>query len=45
LIFQSDGTALDHLPPEVQGLFGDLTAARAERIRSLLIKSLSRKIT
>jgi hypothetical protein len=45
LIFQSDGTALDHLPPQVQGLFGDLTAAKAERIRSLLIKSLSRKIT
>ena len=34
LIFQSDGTALDHLPPQVQGLFGDLTAAKAERIRS-----------
>ena len=45
LIFQNDGAALDHLPPQVQGLFGDLTAARAERIRSLLIKSLSRKIT
>ena len=25
LIFQSDGPALEHLPPQVQGLFGDLT--------------------
>lgn len=42
LIFQTDGAALEHLPPEVQGLFGDLTHAKADRIRSLLLKSLSR---
>jgi hypothetical protein len=43
LIFQSDGTALEHLPPQVRGLFGDLTEANAERIRSLLLNSLARK--
>jgi hypothetical protein len=45
LIFQPDGTALEHLPPEARGLFGDLTGDRAERIRSLLLKALSRKPT
>ena len=45
LIFQSEGTALEHLPREARGLFGELTEARAERIRSLLIKSLSRMPT
>jgi Cupin-like domain len=43
LIFQPDGAALEHLPPEARGLFGDLTEDRAERIRSLLLKALSRK--
>lgn len=41
LIFQSEGEALAHLPPEARGLFGDLTPERSERIRSLLLKSLS----
>jgi Cupin-like domain len=45
LIFQSDGAALEHLPPQVRGLFGDLTEAKAERIRSILLKSLSRTST
>ena len=45
LIFQSDGAALEHLPPEARRLFGDLTEGKAERIRSLLLKSLSRKTT
>jgi Cupin-like domain len=45
LIFQPEGTALEHLPPESRRLFGDLTAAKAERIRSLLLKSLARKPT
>ena len=45
LIFQPDGTALEHLPPESRRLFGDLTEAKAERIRSLLLKSLARKAT
>jgi hypothetical protein len=43
LIFQSDGPALEHLPPAVQGLFGELTQANAERIRLLLLKNLGRK--
>jgi Cupin-like domain len=43
LIFQSDGPALAHLPPAVQGLFGELTQANAERIRTILLKSLTRK--
>jgi len=43
LIFQSEGTALEHLPPETRGLFGELTQDKAERIRSLLLKSLARK--
>ena len=42
LIFQSDGPALEHLPADIQGLFGDLTKAKADRIRSILLKSLSR---
>ena len=42
LIFQSDGPALEHLPSAVQGLFGELTQAKADRIRSILLKSLSR---
>ena len=45
LIFQPEGTALGHLPPESRRLFGDLTEAKAERIRSLLLKSLARKTT
>lgn len=45
LIFQPEGTALEHLPPESRRLFGDLTEAKAERIRSLLLKSLARKPT
>jgi len=45
LIFQSDGPALEHLPPESRRLFGDLTEAKAERIRSLLLKSLARQAT
>lgn len=43
LIFQPDGTALEHLPPETRGLFGELTEANADRIRSLLLKSLTRR--
>jgi hypothetical protein len=43
LIFQSDAPALEHLPPDVQGLFGTLTFDKAERIRAILLKSLSRK--
>jgi hypothetical protein len=43
LIFQSDGPALEHLPPAVQGLFGELTEANADRIRSILLKNLSHK--
>ena len=43
LIFQNECMALEHLPPQVRGLFGDLTEANAERIRSLLLKSLARK--
>ena len=35
LIFQSEGPALEHLPPQVHGLFGELTEAKAERIRSI----------
>ena len=42
LIFQSEGEALGHLPPQARGLFGELTQDRAERIRSLLLKALSR---
>ena len=42
LIFQTNGDALEHLPPRARGLFGDLTEANAERIRSILLKSLSR---
>jgi len=45
LIFQSDGPALEHLPAEVQGLFGDLTPAKAERLRALLLKNLNRPST
>ncbi|MDP9012867.1 MAG: cupin-like domain-containing protein [Pseudomonadota bacterium] len=43
LIFQSEEPALEHLPPATRGLFGDLTPAKAERIRSMLLKILSRK--
>jgi Cupin-like domain len=43
LIFQNDEPALAHLRPEVRGLFGELTPTNAERIRTLLVKSLSRK--
>jgi hypothetical protein len=45
LIFQPEGDALEHLPPEVRGLFGELTQANADRIRSILLKNLSRKAT
>jgi hypothetical protein len=45
LIFQPEGNALEHLPPEVRGLFGELTQANADRIRSILLKNLSRKPT
>ncbi len=43
LIFQADEPALEHLPPDVRGLFGELTADKAERIRAILLKNLSRK--
>ena len=43
LIFQSEGPALEHLPQSVQGLFGELTQAKVDRIRSILLKSLTRK--
>jgi len=42
LIFQTEAPALEHLPQEVRGLFGELTGPKAERIRAILIKSLSR---
>jgi hypothetical protein len=45
LIFQSDGPALEHLPPQTRGVFGDLTEAKADRIRTALLKSLTRKPT
>ncbi|HEY0802110.1 MAG TPA: cupin-like domain-containing protein [Steroidobacteraceae bacterium] len=45
LIFQSEEPALEHLPPDVQGLFGKLTSDKAERIRAMLLKSLSRKVS
>jgi hypothetical protein len=44
LIFQSDSPALEHLPAEVQGLFGQLTVEKAERIRAILLKNLSRRV-
>jgi hypothetical protein len=43
LIFQTDGAALDHLPARVQGLFGELTQDKADRIRAVLLKSLGRR--
>lgn len=43
LIFQTEAPALEHLPPEVRGLFGELTREKADRIRAMLIKSLSRR--
>jgi hypothetical protein len=45
LIFQSDGAALEHLPLHARGLFGDLTPAKAERIRAILLKNLHRQST
>lgn len=42
LIFQSEGPALEHLPPEARGLFGELTAETAARIRALLLEELTR---
>jgi hypothetical protein len=45
LIFQSEGPALEHLPPRVQGLFGELTQPKVDRIRAILLKSLTRKPT
>src|ERR1700680_2977167 len=45
LIFQSDGPSLEHLPPNVRGLFGELTPAKAERIRAILLKYLNRQAT
>jgi cupin-like protein len=45
LIFQSEGPALEHLPPQVQGLFGELTQPKVDRIRAILLKSLARKAT
>jgi Cupin-like domain len=44
LIFQTEGPALEHLPAQTQGLFGQLTQARVERIRALLLQSLNRKL-
>lgn len=43
LIFQPGAEALEHLPPAVRGLFGELTQARADRIRSILLKNLARR--
>ena len=44
LIFQSDGPALEHLPPAVHaGSSVNSPQAKADRIRSLLLKNLSRK--
>jgi Cupin-like domain len=43
LIFQTEAPALEHLPPQVRGLFGELTQAKADRLRAMLIKSLSRR--
>jgi hypothetical protein len=44
LIFQTEAPALEHLPVEARGLFGELTGPNAQRIRALLLKSLSRRI-
>lgn len=43
LIFQSEGPALEHLSPQIQGLFGELTQPKVDRIRAILLKSLARK--
>lgn len=43
LIFQSEGAALEHLPQDARGLFGELTEEKAQRIRVLLMKILSRQ--
>lgn len=43
LIFQSEGPALEHLPPRVRGLFGELSPEAAARIRALLLKHLGRQ--
>jgi hypothetical protein len=45
LIFQEDGAALAHLPEPVRGLFGELTAENAARIRAVLIRTLQRSQT
>ena len=42
LIFQTDGPPLDHLPKAARGLFGELTAGTAARIRAYLAKTLER---
>jgi len=42
LIFQTQGPALEHLPPDKQGLFGELTQSKVDRIRSILLKNLTR---
>jgi hypothetical protein len=42
LIFQSEGSALEHLSAQTRGLFGDLTETNADRIRSILLTGLSR---
>jgi hypothetical protein len=42
LIFQTDGPPLDHLPKAVQGIFGDLTAENAAKIRAFLAQNLTR---
>jgi hypothetical protein len=43
LIFQTEAPALEHLPPQVRGLFGELTEPKADRIRAMLLKSLARR--
>jgi len=38
LIFEADGSALEHLPASAQGILGDLNRANAAKIRALLAR-------
>lgn len=39
-IFQFDGEAMQHIPEEAQGFFGELTAEKVGRLRAYLVHSL-----
>jgi len=41
LIFETDGPALEHLPPRARGIFGNLTQANASKIKRILLHALS----